>query len=492
MATKSAHQRIYFALKVHQHRLSLGFSFAELAERTQLSISYLNEIEKGKKFPKPDKIEQLARVFNTSIELLLSETLPKNLEPIEELLKSNFLNELPLDIFGFDLMRLVELIADAPTRVGAFIATLVDLSRGYAGNEAHFYFAALRSYLEINYNFFEDIETAALKLASEHKIEIQSLHNSAILEKILKEKFNYKIIEDGLSSYPDLNILRAVTNPRTRTLLLNKNLTTAQRAFQFGKELGFCELQLKERAYTSSLLRVKNFDEVLNHFKAGYFSAALLMPQKEFIADIKAFFLQKLWNNGDSILGLLQKYNATPEMFFQRMTNILPQFLNLEQVFFLRFLHTHGSNQYEINKELHLSRKHHPQSTASSEHYCRRWLAIKSLENLEQNKSGGYFIIAAQLSAYNNTNDIYLCITIARRDNETRSSSVTIGILIEPDTVSKINFLDDPEISSREVSTTCERCAISDCLERQSAPTFIIKKEKRRALREALNQLMDS
>ena len=273
MATKSAHQRIYFALKVHQHRLSLGFSFAELAERTQLSISYLNEIEKGKKFPKPDKIEQLARVFNTSIELLLSETLPKNLEPIEELLKSNFLNELPLDIFGFDLMRLVELIADAPTRVGAFIATLVDLSRGYAGNEAHFYFAALRSYLEINYNFFEDIETAALKLASEYKIEIQSLHNSAILEKILKEKFNYKIIEDGLSSYPDLNILRAVINPRTRTLLLNKNLTTAQRAFQFGKELGFCELQLKERAYTSSLLRVKNFDEVLNHFKAGYFSA---------------------------------------------------------------------------------------------------------------------------------------------------------------------------------------------------------------------------
>ena len=492
MATKSAHQRIYFALKVHQHRLNLGFSFADLSERTQLSVSYLNEIEKGKKFPKSDKIEQLARVFNTSVESLLSETLPKNLEPIEELLKSNFLNELPLDIFGFDLMRLVELIADAPTRVGAFIATLVDLSRGYAGNEAHFYFAALRSYLEINYNFFEDIELAALKLATEYKVEIQSLHNSAILEKILQEKFHYKIFEDGLSAYPDLNTLRAVTNLKTRSLLLNKNLTTAQRAFQLGKELGFCELQLKERAYTSSLLRVKNFDEVLNHFKAGYFSAALLMPQTEFIADIEAFFSQPFWDNGDTILYLLKKYNATPEMFFQRMTNILPQFLNIEQVFFFRFLHSRGSNQYEINKELHLSRKHHPQSTVSSEHYCRRWLAIKSLEDLEQKKTVGDFIIAAQRSAYNNTADNYFCITVARSDDEIRSSSVTLGILIEKDTSSKIKFLDDATILSREVSTTCERCAIPNCLERQSAPTFIYKKEKRRALREALNNLMES
>ncbi len=490
MAIKSSHQRIYFALKVHQHRLNLGYSFADLSERTLLSVSYLNEIEKAKKFPKPDKIAQLAKAFNTSTEALLSETLPKNLEPIEELLKSNFLNELPLDIFGLDLMRIVELIADAPTRVGAFIATLVDLSRGYAGNEAHFYFAALRSYLEINYNYFDSIEKAAMALASEFNITLKTLNDSNILDRILKIKYNYNILEDGLSAYPDLNNLRAVTNQKTKTLLLNKNLSTAQRAFQFGKELGFQELQLKERAYTSSLLRVKNFDEVLNHFKAGYFSAALLMPQKEFITDVKEFLNQTHWNNGKGVLHLLNKYNATPEMLFQRMTNILPHFLDLEQVFFLRFLHTRGSSEFEINKELHLSRKHHPQATVSSEHYCRRWLAIKSLEELETESFDNNFIIAAQRRAYNNTLDNYLCITVARRDDESRTSSVTLGILIENDTNAKIQFLNDEAISSREVSTTCERCQIPDCAERQSPPTQLIKKEKRRAMREALLNLI--
>ncbi|MEZ4980521.1 MAG: hypothetical protein R2769_02825 [Saprospiraceae bacterium] len=53
------------------------------------------------------------------------------------------------------------MIANAPSKVGAFIATLVDLSRNYALAE-NFYFGALRSYLKLlQLNYFEDLEQEA-------------------------------------------------------------------------------------------------------------------------------------------------------------------------------------------------------------------------------------------------------------------------------------------------------------------------------------------
>ena len=60
MNGKIPHQRIIFGLKVKQLRQDKGLSFAELAKATGMSVSYLNEIEKGKKFPKDDKVAALA------------------------------------------------------------------------------------------------------------------------------------------------------------------------------------------------------------------------------------------------------------------------------------------------------------------------------------------------------------------------------------------------------------------------------------------------
>ena len=86
---------------------------------------------------------------------LESSELPKSLQPLEELLRSNFLNELPLELFGLELFKVVEMIAYAPSRVGAFIFTLLELSRNFTPGEQNFYFASLRSYLELNNNYFE-------------------------------------------------------------------------------------------------------------------------------------------------------------------------------------------------------------------------------------------------------------------------------------------------------------------------------------------------
>src|SRR5690606_22906359 len=54
---------VIFGLKLRQARLEKGLSVTELAERSQLSPSYVTEIEKGRKYPKADKIMRLAQAL---------------------------------------------------------------------------------------------------------------------------------------------------------------------------------------------------------------------------------------------------------------------------------------------------------------------------------------------------------------------------------------------------------------------------------------------
>lgn len=496
MSNKTQNERILFGLKVKQLRQAQGFSFADLSKKAKLSVSYLNEIEKGKKYPKPDKIEALAGALGVPSEDLMSFELSKSMAPVGELLQSNFLNELPLDLFGIELSKVVEIIANAPVRVGAFISTLLELSRNYALKEENFYFGALRAYLELNNNYFEDLEQEVDRFIKLYEIPKARPVPETMLRQILEDRFRYEIVDNGLDSYPELEKLRSVFISREKKLLLNRKLNPMQRAFQFGKELGFEVLQLKERASTSSLLKGRVFEEVINHSKAIYFSVALHIPHDPFIAQLKTFFTQPKWE-GEAFLSIMKKYEATPEMFYHRLTNILPRFFGMGKLFFLRFLHDPQGDVFEIDKELHLSRRHHPHGNGLFEHYCRRWVALSLLKDLYQMQEEGKYvenIVRAQRSRYIGTADEYLCLTIARPGypSPDQNVSVTIGILITPEVKKRIAFLDDPAIQFREVNKTCERCPVTDCVERAAEPKVVNRRETLKGIQARLQELEGS
>jgi transcriptional regulator with XRE-family HTH domain len=46
-----------------RYRILLGISQAELAERAEISVGYIGEVEIGRKFPSPEKLEAIARVL---------------------------------------------------------------------------------------------------------------------------------------------------------------------------------------------------------------------------------------------------------------------------------------------------------------------------------------------------------------------------------------------------------------------------------------------
>ncbi len=495
MNSKSLNQRIIFGLKVKQLRQERGLSFSDLSKQTGMSLSYLNEIEKGKKFPKKDKIQTLADVLEVAYDDLTDTDLPGTLAPVGDLLRSNFLNELPLDLFGIELSKVIEIIANAPVRVGAFISTLVEISRNYALAEENFYYGAMRAYSEMHYNHFSDIEQEANNFLNDHELPKGGAVSADLLHKILSTNYKYKIIENGLDDYPEMQHLRSVFVEKRKTLLLNGQITDIQRAFQFGKEIAFNYLNLKDRAATSSLQKISSFDQVLNHFKAAYFSVAILMSKEEFVKDTRRFFQNKKWD-GQAFLNLMYKYNASPEMFFNRLTNVLPTTFGLRKIFFMRVFHNTQTDNFQMDKELHLDRQHQPHGNGLFENYCRRWLSLSLLKDLNDIQLGGKYvgtIVGAQRSKYFGTEDEYFALTLARPGNpgSNINISVTIGILVDEELHNTIQFIKDPSITDRVVNKTCQRCPIQDCKERAAPATIIQKRESRKKIQEALAKILD-
>ena len=123
--------RIIFGLKLRQLRQEKELSTEQLAKLTGISVSYLNEIERGKKYPKTEKIIKLSNVLNTDYDELVSLKLDQHLAPIGEMLNSQWLNDIPLSSFGISLEKLVEIMFNAPTKAGAFISTLIQIAKNY-------------------------------------------------------------------------------------------------------------------------------------------------------------------------------------------------------------------------------------------------------------------------------------------------------------------------------------------------------------------------
>ncbi len=492
---KTQQQKIVLGLKVRQFRQEAGWNFEEMSKRSGISVSYLNEIEKGKKYPQPANLEKLAAALGITTEFLTSPELTKQYAPLGELIQSNFLNELPLDLFGIEVQQVVEIIARAPDRVNAFISALLEIARNYSLRDENFYFAALRAYQELHFNYFEDIEQAADAFVQLHRLPENGGVPAQLLADLLITEFKYKIDDTTIGQFPELKSIRSIFQARKKQLLLNNRLNERQRAFQLAKELGFNVLHLKERPLASTMLRINSFEEVLNNYKAAYFAVSLLVNRKAFVLDLRGFFQQTRWD-AQYLLRLMTKYQASPEVLFQRF-NVLSLDFDLHKVFFLRFIHDLERDKFEIDKELHLNRRHQPHASGLDEHYCRRWLSITLLRDLQayQIKTGDHThpLSGVQRALFADSGEEYLCIAVAKPGYPTvdRNVSVTLGILLDDQARQVIRFCDDPAIPRTVVNVTCERCGINDCRERVVPAEALKKREARKRMGEALKKLTD-
>jgi XRE family transcriptional regulator, fatty acid utilization regulator len=487
--------KLIFGLKLRQLRLDKGLSLNELSQKSGLSISYINEIEKGKKYPKSDKIIALAAAMEEDYDTLVSLKLSKRLEPISELLGSNVLTELPLELFGIDPANLLEILAEAPAKISAFVGTLIEIARNYNMSIEKFYFSALRTYQEMHDNYFEDIEQEAEKFLDEQAVPEKQLLDEFYLAKILETQYGYKIEPINDKANPAFASVRSltITNLAGNRLLVNSHLSSVQRAFIYGREIGYLYLGLKNRLHTTALVEAESFEQLLNNFKASYFGSAIIIKRSLLVPAMADFFGQTTWQP-EKLIALIHEFNTTPESFCYRLSNIMPKFFGINQIFFSRFNNFAGQNLFDMTKEMHISRKHYPH-TVRDEHYCRRWVALTILNDLNEipgKKEPGHILCKAQKSTYIDSKDEYLVVSFAQTMAPTPNLnvSVSMGIYLDEQTREKLAFLQDPNLPAREVNQTCERCSVFDCKERIAAPTILHKRHKNEELRKALRKMI--
>jgi transcriptional regulator with XRE-family HTH domain len=483
--------RLIFGLKVRQLRQEKGLSFAALSKDTGLSASYLNEIEKGKKYPKTEKIAKLAESLGVSYDWLISLQLSKNLAPVSQLLKSNLLSDLPLEMFGLEPAVLLEMLSNAPAKLGAFLSTIIEISRNYGMQVENLYYNMLRSYQEMYDNYFEELEQSVKAFKKKYVQPDEEGLSYETLASILINDFNYSIDKESLGSQVELAKLRTIfmVGDKKR-LLLNPLLNEAQQRFAVGQELAYAYLKLKPRPKTTTWIEVSSFEELLNNFKASYFSCALLLDEDLVKQDLEKWLKQDAFD-ADLLMSYLDKYQCSPEVLLHRMTNLLPRHFGIRELFFLRF--TKNDDKFKLTKEMHLSGLHNPHGTALDEHYCRRWISIELLQKMNV-VSDKKVICKSQRSKYADSDNEYLIITLAKvsENPSVPNSSVSIGMLINKNLKQKLKFWNDPNIPIRVVNETCETCSLRNCEERAAPPERYETKQKNIAMKAALKALTES
>jgi transcriptional regulator with XRE-family HTH domain len=489
--------RYILGLKLKALRLEKGLSLSQLATRAGMSTSYLSEIEGGRKYPKPEKLVRLAVEIGVPYDELVSLRVPEELGALKSVFSSDFVREFPFELFGVEPEDLFAMVADVPAEAGGLFETFLEIGRMYGVQVEQLLFAALRSYQQLRHNYFQEMEVAAAAFREAEGWPAGSIPPHE-LRALLEERYGVAVDEERLAAHPELHEFRSVYLPvDPPRLLVNGRLLPSQKAFIYGREIGYRHLGLTERAITGSWLDIESFAEILNNFKASYFSGALLIDESSLVDQLSGFFDRSLWD-GSGFLEIMRRYDATPEMFFYRISQIVPERFGIEEIFFLRFHHRVGTDDFRLTKALNLSHVPVPHGIGLDEHYCRRWPEMRLLQELEKEfrddpASGP--IVAAQRSRFLNENTTFFVIAEARPLvlSEGTNSSVSLGFLLDDAFRSRVHFWNDPDVPDVVVNLTCERCGLTpaECRDRVAPPVLYGQEQRRVQQRRALEELVE-
>ena len=473
--------RLILGVKLRALRQGQGLGLKAVAKKAGLSVSYLSEIEQGKKYPRAEKLVDLAFALGVAYDDLVSLRVDRGLDAVKDAIESPFLKAFPFDLFGVEPEAVVNMLAGMADRGEALVRALTDLGRAYDGRVEDVLMAALRAYQQMHANRFPDLEAAAERVRT--RLRLGPSPTAAGLRSALEEDAGVTIDTETLPASAELSSLRSVLVPGERpTLYVNGRLLDEQLAFVYARELGFRELGAAHRPLTSSWIQVDRFEQVLDNFRGSYVAGALLLPAAVVDAALVRLADAETWDAG-GLVDFMRRTRSTPETLFTRLTQRVPEALGLDELFFLRFHRPAGRDDLALTKSFNLSRVPVPHGVADDEHYCRRWpssVALRELDRREARAAGrgetdGGLVVAAQRQHFLAENAEFFVVSVARPLSlqPGTHSAVSLGILRTRATRRRIRFWDDPALPEVDVSLTCERCPLTDCRVR-AAPARVI------------------
>ena len=477
-----------FGLKIRQIRDKKKLSLSSLAAMTGLSKSYLNEIERGKKYPKLDKIMLLSNHLDIAYEELVSLKLDKKYGPIGHLIQSQILSKIPFHIFGLKERNIIDLLVNEPLKGSAFVQWVGKMAKNQQINFHDFLMEILRLRREQQHNFFADIEQEVIEFSHLHAINLSVYHFSADFLALLTQKFGYDIHEDGLVGHDDLKNFDSLTVLPSKKLLLQRQLSEHQRHLIFAQELGYAHLNINERPCTNPALPLDDYTLLSNAFRSTYFASALILPYEKLVNAFRQLFQQETFNAllFDEIVG---SFNASPGMFYRRLNQVLPHAFSLKGAFYLH-INGGGTDQlFHLEESLFSNDKFLSNALIPNEHLCQRWVAIKVLQDSSKRKVKHEFDI--QISEHPSEGKSYLILSSATKheSKDEMYSSFSMGFLITEQLRQKVRFIEDPKIRRQVVGVTCEQCPIHDCMERRVPATALLQSREKQRIEDAVQAI---
>jgi predicted transcriptional regulator/DNA-binding XRE family transcriptional regulator len=263
----------------------------QLAERLDISPSYLNLIEHNQRPLPAHLLVKLAQVFNVDLQSFADDGARHLAEDLNEVFGDALLEE--HGVTTGEVRELAENSAVARAIVSLYhaykssIQSMNDLAsqlydgRGFQGvDPAHLPSEEASDVIQENLNYFPELELAADDLLRRARFDRNDLYRSMV--DYLRQRYNVEVVLTPVSR--DRGLIRRY-EPNSRSLALSEILPPWSRQFQVAHQLGLIEAApVIDAIIQRSQKNLTNAESVklCRVALANYFACAVVMPYDDF------------------------------------------------------------------------------------------------------------------------------------------------------------------------------------------------------------------
>ncbi|MGH8019221.1 MAG: helix-turn-helix domain-containing protein [Opitutaceae bacterium] len=439
--------RFILGLKLHNLRQERGLSLVQLSNGCGLSISYLNEIEKGKKYPKTDKLLALAEALGVTYNELVSADPGEKLRPIAALLSTRMMDDLPLAHYGISPPVLMEIMAAGPDRLGAMLAFFAKLASRFSFSVDDLLRAAVRDDLEANNYHLPELEDRAVSLAAEIGWQAGQAPILSQLRFSLQHDSGWEIDEQKLDEFPDLAGVEAVpmASPQQRRLFLNPALPDGRKAFLIAREIAATALGHYHKIRKRASATEKGFRQLQAAAQASYLGGALLMPRQKFVEDLRKLFEETSWKD-EHLLDLVARYGGDAEVVLHRIIQLLPD-LGISSRYLTRTETSGNGSQPGANREIRLGSLPEIDGAELAPHKTRATAATRLLAEALDHPASARATAAIEGDSKSGGRFLVLAVAQPRALHPKEVSVSSLGILLDEASRNTIKFAGDPALA---------------------------------------------
>ena len=451
--------------KIRKSRRVLNLSQAELSKKLDISPSYLNLIESGKRPITVPLLIKLGNILGISLKDLTPEENQHLLSDVMDTLSNEMFNDVDItniEVSDFvsnnpNLARALLILSDNHRNLSEDIQNRLEKidvdSISKKNNSTRLPAEVVSDFLQGHSNYFMDLENIAIKIRETKNIKFDHYLIGGIerkLRDLLIQDYQIKIKIE--SQGVDNNFVRSY-NDKTKTLILSDMLGYTGRKFQYAYQIASLEgEEMIEEIIGKNKIYSEGVKNLLKISLFNYLAASIIMPYEEFINTARQYRYD--------VEILMHHFATSFEQVTHRLTTL--QAPKNEGVPFHMLKVDVAGN---VSKRFSLSGIHIPRHGGA----CPRWNVYTAFLNPGR--------IQTQISRMPE-GKVYFCIARAFEKGVEKhgmpKSFVSIGLGCDIKYASELTYAEGMDLNNKNLETpigvSCRICPRMNCQQRAFPP----------------------